>query len=82
MPGIVGDDPPGSIQRGHVIAGARVVRVHRGVLLQPSDRVLRVLQITRLVKVFEIFDDEDQAVDSFAMPSLLPQIAREAIASA
>lgn len=51
-------------------------------LLAPSDRVRRVLQITRLLQVFEVFVYEDEAVHSFEMPSMLPQPAREAIASA
>lgn len=45
-------------------------------LLRPADRVRRVLQMTRLVDVFEIFEDEDTAVRSFATPSTLPAFAR------
>jgi anti-sigma B factor antagonist len=49
-------------------------------LLAPSDRVRRVLQITRLLQIFEVFADEEEAVHSFEMPSVLPQPARQAIA--
>jgi anti-sigma B factor antagonist len=45
-------------------------------LLRPSDRVRRVLQMTRLNDVFEIFEDEDAAVRSFASPSALPAFVR------
>jgi anti-sigma B factor antagonist len=38
-------------------------------LLRPSDRVCRVLQITHLLSVFEVFADEEQAIRSFALPS-------------
>jgi anti-anti-sigma factor len=45
-------------------------------LLRPSDRVRRVLKMTRLVEVFEIFDDESAAVRSFARPSPVPAMVR------
>jgi anti-sigma B factor antagonist len=45
-------------------------------LLRPSERVRRVLQMTRLIDVFEIFEDEDIAVRSFASPSPLPAFVR------
>jgi anti-sigma B factor antagonist len=51
-------------------------------LLRPSDRVRRVLEMTRLVGVFEIFMDEDAAVRSFATPSMLPELARQLGATA
>ena len=38
-------------------------------LLRPSERVCRVLQITHLLSVFEVFDDEQTAMRSFASPS-------------
>jgi anti-sigma B factor antagonist len=34
-------------------------------LLQPSDRVRRVLEVTHLLSVFEVFDDEPAALRSF-----------------
>jgi anti-sigma B factor antagonist len=37
-------------------------------LLRLSDRSLRVLEIAHLLSVFEIFDDEEAAVRSFAAP--------------
>ncbi|SRR6266542_4910983 len=45
-------------------------------LLRPSDRVRRVLEMTRLIDVFEIFVDEDAALRSFSRPSPLPELAR------
>jgi anti-sigma B factor antagonist len=51
-------------------------------VLRPSDRVRRVLQMTRLIDVFEIFVDEDAAVRSFASPSRLPELARRLSATA
>jgi anti-anti-sigma factor len=38
-------------------------------LLRPSARVCRVLQVTHLTSVFEIFDREDDAARSFATVS-------------
>lgn len=38
----------------------------------PNSRVLRILTITGLLAVFEIFDSEDAAVRSFAAPSPAP----------
>ena len=46
-------------------------------LLRPSDRVRRVLQMTRLVDVFEIFNDEAEAVRSFAQPTAVPAMVRQ-----
>lgn len=37
-------------------------------LLNPNNRVREVLKITRLEKVFEIFDDETTALTSFESP--------------
>ena len=45
-------------------------------LLRPSERVRRVLHMTRLIDVFEIFVDEDAAVRSFVSPSPVPEFAR------
>jgi anti-sigma B factor antagonist len=45
-------------------------------LLRPSDRVRRVLNMTRLVEVFEIFNDEAAAVRSFAQPTAVPAMVR------
>lgn len=50
-------------------------------LLSPSQRVWRVLEITHLLHVFEVFEDDDEAVRSFAMPSVLAEVAREAVVS-
>ena len=38
-------------------------------LLNPNNRVREVLKITRLEKVFEIFDDETTALANFGSPS-------------
>jgi anti-sigma B factor antagonist len=35
-------------------------------LLRPHERILKLLQITRLDSIFEIFDDEKEALASFA----------------
>lgn len=51
-------------------------------LLRPSDRVRRVLEMTRLIDVFEIFEDESAALRSFAHPSELPELARRTSATA
>ena len=45
-------------------------------LLRPSDRVRRVLEMTRLVDVFEIFTDEAAALRSFAQPTAVPAMVR------
>ncbi len=45
-------------------------------LLRPSDRVRCMLQMTRLVEVFEIFNDEAAAVRSFAQPTPVPAMVR------
>ena len=37
-------------------------------ILNPSERVRRVLQMTRLESVFEVFDSEADAVGSFGAP--------------
>jgi anti-sigma B factor antagonist len=39
-------------------------------LLRPSDRSRRVLEITRLIEVFQVFESEDEALASFG-----PQVA-------
>lgn len=39
-------------------------------LLRPSDRVGRVLQVTHLLSVFEVFEDEEQAIRSFDVPAV------------
>jgi anti-sigma B factor antagonist len=49
-------------------------------LVRPSDRVRRVLQMTGLLDVFEVFDDEEAALRSFAHQSALPDVARRATA--
>lgn len=41
-------------------------------LLSPSERVLRVLHITRLESIFEVFPTEDLAVRSFATRNDVP----------
>lgn len=41
-------------------------------LLSPSSRVVRVLEITGLLAVFEVFDDEAAAVVSFTPPPVIP----------
>jgi anti-sigma B factor antagonist len=45
-------------------------------ILRPSERVRRVLAMTRLIEIFEVFEDEDAAVRSFAKLSVLPELAR------
>jgi anti-sigma B factor antagonist len=35
-------------------------------ILKPHDRIRRLLQITKLDTIFEIYEDEQQALDSFA----------------
>ena len=45
-------------------------------LLRPSERVRCMLQMTRLVEVFEIFNDEAAAVCSFAHPTPVPAMVR------
>jgi anti-sigma B factor antagonist len=49
-------------------------------VLRPSDRVRRVLHMTGLLDVFEVFDDEEAALHSFAHQSALPDLARRASA--
>lgn len=39
-------------------------------LLEPSDRVARVLEITGLHRVFEVFEREEDGVASFAPPAV------------
>jgi anti-anti-sigma factor len=46
-------------------------------LLGLTSRMHRALQITRLLPVFETFEDEDEAVRSFAMPPITPAPVRE-----
>ena len=43
-------------------------------LLCPSDRVCRVLQITHLLGVFEVFDEEAAAMQSFSSPARVSSI--------
>ena len=38
-------------------------------LVHPSDRVRRVLEVTHLLSVFEVFDDEAAAIRSFEAPA-------------
>jgi anti-sigma B factor antagonist len=47
-------------------------------LLAPSDRVLRVLHITHLESVFEIFAEETDAVRSFRRPTMPTQLTTAA----
>src|SRR5688500_1349411 len=47
-------------------------------LLAPSDRVLRVLRITHLESVFEIFAEEPEAVRSFRRRSMPAQLTAAA----
>jgi anti-sigma B factor antagonist len=42
-------------------------------LLCPTDRVCRVLQITHLMSVFEVFADEESALRSFERPPVTPE---------
>ena len=44
-------------------------------LLCPSERVCRVLQVTHLLSVFEVFDDEATAIRSFTVPTGAPTAA-------
>jgi anti-sigma B factor antagonist len=46
-------------------------------LLRPTERVRRVLEITGLLSVFEVFEEQDEGVRSFAMPSVMPDYIRE-----
>jgi len=39
-------------------------------ILHPTDRTDHLMDITKLTTVFEIFDDEDEAVRSFGGPSV------------
>ena len=41
-------------------------------LLCPSDRSCRVLHITHLITVFDVFENEDQALRSFVLPPRRP----------
>ncbi len=52
---------------GELIACLKRVRERGGVikLLKPTRRVYDVLQLTRLNEVFDIFDDERNALGSF-----------------
>jgi anti-sigma B factor antagonist len=53
---------------GHLIT-ARITAENRGAtlkLLRLPPRVHDVLQMTQLLTVFEVYDEEDQAVASFA----------------
>jgi anti-sigma B factor antagonist len=55
-----------------VLAASYLHVVKRGgamKLLAPSERVCRILQVTHLLSVFEIFDDQETAIRSFASPA-------------
>ena len=56
-----------SLGLGELIACLKRVRERGGVikLLKPTRRVYDVLQLTRLNEVFDIFDDERNALGSF-----------------
>lgn len=47
-------------------------------LLNPNPRVREVLKITRLDKVFEVFDDEESALASFAPVNKKPRAKKQA----
>jgi anti-anti-sigma factor len=50
-------------------------------LVRPSPRVWRVLRMTHLATVFEIFDGEDEAICSFThLPFAIPNDTRVAVA--
>ncbi len=52
---------------GEMVAGYKAARDKNGTvkLLNPSERVSDLLQITRLEEVFEIYQDEKEALRSF-----------------
>jgi len=54
---------------GELVGGLTRVVSHGGQLklLNLTARVSDLLQITKLVTVFEVFDDEAEAIESFAM---------------
>jgi anti-sigma B factor antagonist len=49
-------------------------------LLCPSARSCRVLRITHLITVFEVFEDEERAVASFATPDRRPDTDPHSVA--
>ncbi len=53
---------------GELVASERRVRAAGGALkvLHPRERVLRVLDLAKVLPLFEIFETEEQAVSSFA----------------
>lgn len=53
---------------GELVSGHRTVERFGGrlKLLNPSKRVHNSLTMTKLLPIFEIFDDEDEAVKSFS----------------
>jgi anti-sigma B factor antagonist len=53
---------------GILIGGVTTVRNHGGdlKLLHPGKKARDLLRITQLDRVFEVFEDEDKAVDSFS----------------
>ena len=50
-------------------------------LLSPNPRVREVLRITKLDKIFEIFDKEEEAVASFQMATKKPRAKKPATAN-
>ena len=52
---------------GEIIYSLKVMKRENGKLklLKPSERIRTLLTITQLIKVFEIYDDEEEAVKSF-----------------
>jgi anti-sigma B factor antagonist len=55
---------------GELVSGYRTVKGLGGALkiLSPTAKVRSALSLTKLLPIFEIFDDEDTAVASFAVP--------------
>ena len=53
---------------GEMVSAYTTVTNRRGKLklLKLSPKVLDVLQITELITVFDVYEDEDEAVDSFS----------------
>lgn len=46
--------------RSHLAKEGGVIK-----LCKPNDRILGILQVTRLNMLFDVYDSEDEAVDSF-----------------
>jgi len=55
---------------GELVGGFATVRNHGGQvkLLHLTKRIQDILQITKLVTVFDVFDDEQRAIESFSSP--------------